>query len=88
MKGRSWSPDHGSYRIGTVYPLLGRPILYQFQFRREIVMAYGKSKRGGFMGNLAKLGGKSRKLSLAGDMRPENMSPGFKKAGKQAHKKV
>ena len=50
---------------------------------------YGKkSKRGGFMGNLAKLGGSKRKLTLAGDMRPENMNPGMKKAHKQAHKKV
>lgn len=50
---------------------------------------YGKSKRGGFVGNLAKLGGKSRKLSLAGDMRPENMVHGSMKKGiKQAHKKV
>jgi len=51
-------------------------------------MAYGKTKSGGFTGNLAKLGGGKRKLSLSGDMRPENMTPGFKKAGKQAHKKV
>ena len=47
------------------------------------------SKRGGFVGNLAKLGGKSPKLKLAGDMRPENMASGtMKKAGKQAHKRV
>jgi hypothetical protein len=53
-------------------------------------MAYGrKSKRGGFVGNLSKLGGSSRKLRLAGDMRPENLQgAGFKKAAKQAHKKV
>ena len=52
-------------------------------------MAYGKSKSGGFMGNLAKLGGKSRKLTLKTDMRPENMAHGTsKKATKQAHKKV
>ncbi len=53
---------------------------------------YGKGKRGGFVGNLAKLGGGKRKLKLAGDMRPENITgggfPGFKKATKQAHKKV
>lgn len=52
---------------------------------------YGrKSKSGGFTGNLAKLGGGSRKLKLAGDMRPEHFQHGasFKKAGKQAHKKV
>ena len=48
-----------------------------------------KSKRGGFVGNLAKLGGSKRKLHLAGDVRPENMvHPSFKKAAKQAHKKV
>ena len=53
-------------------------------------MAYGrKSKRGGFVGNLAKLGGSSRKLRLAGDMRADNLvHPSAKKASKQAHKKV
>ena len=51
---------------------------------------YGrKAKSGGFVGNLAKLGGKSRKLVLSGDMRPENtVHPHFKKGPKQAHKKV
>jgi hypothetical protein len=52
---------------------------------------YGKSKakHGGFVGNLAKLGGSKRKLSLAGDFRAENMTHGtMKKASKQAHKKV
>ena len=52
---------------------------------------YGKkSKRGGFVGNLAKMGGSRSKLKLAGDMRPENFASAasFKKAGKQAHKKV
>jgi len=48
-----------------------------------------KGKRGGFVGNLAKLGSHGRKLSLSGDMRPENMVHGsMKKAAKQAHKKV
>lgn len=48
-----------------------------------------RMKSGGFVGNLAKLGGKSSKLKLAGDMRPENMVHGsMKKAGKQAHKRV
>jgi hypothetical protein len=47
------------------------------------------SKKGGFVGNLAKLGGSRRKLRLAGDMRPENLTNStFKKASKQAHKKV
>lgn len=52
---------------------------------------YGKSKakHGGFVGNLAKLGGSKRKLALAGDMHAENLTHGtFKKATKQAHKKV
>lgn len=50
---------------------------------------YGKKgKRGGFVGNLSKMGGTRSKLALKGDMRPESMTPGFKKAGKQAHKKV
>lgn len=48
-----------------------------------------KSKRGGFVGNLAKLGGKSKKLALKSDMRPETMVHGsMKKASGQAHKKV
>jgi hypothetical protein len=51
-------------------------------------MAY-KSKGGGFVGNLAKLGGKARKLSLKSDFRHEHaQAGGFKKAHKQAHKKV
>lgn len=52
---------------------------------------YGKSKskRGGFVGNLAKLGGAKHALSLKSDMRGENMTHGtMKKATKQAHKKV
>ena len=48
----------------------------------------GHGKKGGFVGNLAKLGGKSSKLALKSDMRAENMTPSTKKAGKQAHKKV
>lgn len=54
-------------------------------------MGYGKkSKSGGFTGNLAKLGGSKSKLKLNGDMRPESLqgSATFKKASKQAHKKV
>ena len=52
-------------------------------------MAYGKSKSGGFSGNLAKLGGSSRKLRLKTDMKGENMVHGsMKKGAKQAHKKV
>jgi hypothetical protein len=53
-------------------------------------MAYGKQKgkRGGFVGNLVKIGGAKRKLVLAGDFRPENTHSGsFKKANKQAHKR-
>jgi hypothetical protein len=51
---------------------------------------YGKSKRGGFSGNLVKLGGAHKKLKLAGDMRPEHFAKAasFKKAGKQAHKRA
>lgn len=52
-------------------------------------MAGYKSKKGGFVGNLAKLGGKSSKLRMAGDMRPGNVVSGMSKKGaKQAHKKV
>ncbi len=48
-----------------------------------------KSKSGGFVGNLAKLGGHGRKLALKTDMRSESMPHGsLKKASKQAHKKV
>lgn len=51
---------------------------------------YGsKSKRGGFVGNLAKLGGRGSKLRMAGDMRPANIVAGMpKKAAKQAHKRA
>jgi len=38
--------------------------------------------------NMAKVGGMSSKLRLAGDMRPENMKPSFKKARKSIHKKA
>lgn len=53
-------------------------------------MSYGKkSKSGGFMGNLSKLGGSKKKLSLNTDMKNENLAAGgLKKAHKQAHKKV
>jgi hypothetical protein len=54
-------------------------------------MAYGKSKskRGGFLGNMVKIGGAKKKLKLAGDFRPENTATGgFKKAAKQAHKRA
>lgn len=48
-----------------------------------------KMKRGGFSGNLAKLGGRKRMLSMKTDMRNEHLVHGdFKKAGKQAHKRV
>jgi hypothetical protein len=46
-------------------------------------------KRGGFVGNMAKLGGSGSKLKMSGDMRPENMVKSTaKKATKQAHKKI
>jgi hypothetical protein len=48
-----------------------------------------KSKTGGFTGNLAKLGGGKRKLALKSDFRGESaVNSSFKKASKQAHKKV
>lgn len=47
------------------------------------------SKSGGFVGNLSKLGGSGKKLSLKTDMKDGNMKhPSMKKASKQAHKKV
>ena len=52
---------------------------------------YGKSKakHGGFVGNLAKLGGAGKKLNISGDARSENLGSHMpKKAAKQAHKKV
>lgn len=53
---------------------------------------YGRgktSKGGGFVGNLAKIGGSGKKLSLKTDMKPENMTmPSMKKGAKQAHKKA
>jgi hypothetical protein len=55
-------------------------------------MAYGKSsskKSGGFVGNLAKLGGSRRKLRIKSDMDSSSaVHPPFKKAHKQAHKRV
>ena len=53
-------------------------------------MAYGKkSKSGGLVGNLVKLGGSRRKLNLKTDMTPSSaVHPSFKKGHKQAHKKV
>jgi hypothetical protein len=51
---------------------------------------YGKgktSKGGGFVGNLAKLGGSKSKLSLKTDMKEPPMAA-LKKGHKQAHKKV
>lgn len=53
-------------------------------------MAYGrKSKSGGLVGNLAKLGGSRRKLALKTDMERSSMVSGSMKKGmKQAHKKV
>lgn len=52
---------------------------------------YGRgksSKGGGFVGNLAKLGGKGRKLDLKSDMKPQGDTVSLKKAPKQAHKRV
>lgn len=52
-------------------------------------MAYGKSKAGGFAGNLAKLGGASKKLALKTDMKSPSMVHGsMKKGSKQAHKRA
>ena len=50
---------------------------------------YGKSKSGGFSGNLAKIGGSGKKLDLKSDMKESSMVHGnMKKAAKQAHKKA
>jgi len=54
-------------------------------------MAYGKgrSKSGGFVGNLSKLGGSGRKLNLKTDMKTDSHhAASMKKAHKQAHKRV
>lgn len=51
-------------------------------------MAYGK-KSGGFAGNMVKIGGSKRKLSLKSDMRSDSMNGAtMKKAAKQAHKRA
>jgi hypothetical protein len=48
-----------------------------------------ETKKGGFTGNMAKLGGKGHKLSLKSDFRGDSaVNSTFKKARKQAHKKV
>lgn len=49
----------------------------------------GKSKKGGFTGNLVKLGGNKKRLALKTDFRSDSaVNPSFKKASKQAHKRV
>jgi hypothetical protein len=53
-------------------------------------MAMTSHKGPGRVLNMAKLGGRSKKLALKSDMKGENMAfPNIKKAGKSApHKKV
>lgn len=47
------------------------------------------SKAGGFTGNLVKLGGRGRKLSLKSDMKSESLVHSTRKKGsKQAHKRA
>jgi len=49
----------------------------------------GRSKSGGFTGNLVKLGGSGAKLRLKTDMADSSMVHASKHSGrKQAHKKV
>jgi hypothetical protein len=49
----------------------------------------GRVKGGGFVGNLAKLGGRQRRLAMKTDMRNEHLvHSDFKKSSKQAHKRV
>lgn len=49
----------------------------------------GHSKSGGFSGNLVKLGGRGRKLSLKSDMKADSLVHSTRKKGsKQAHKKA
>jgi hypothetical protein len=49
----------------------------------------GRSKSGGFTGNLVKLGGSKSKLRLKTDMADSSMVHASKSSGrKQAHKKV
>lgn len=53
-------------------------------------MAYGKkSKSGGFSGNLVKLGGRGKRLSLKSDMKSDGMAhPPMKRGTRQAHKRA
>jgi hypothetical protein len=55
-------------------------------------MSYGKSKgrkSGGFVGNMAKIGGSGKKLALKTDMAASSMVHGsMKKGAKQAHKRA
>lgn len=52
-------------------------------------MGYGKSKSGGFSGNLAKIGGSGKKLNLKSDVKSSNVVHGLSKKGaKQAHKRA
>jgi hypothetical protein len=59
-----------------------------FSKRKGAVLMKGK-KSGGFVGNLAKIGGTRKKLSLHSDMKDSTMvHPSMKKASKQAHKRA
>jgi hypothetical protein len=47
------------------------------------------TKKGGFTGNMAKLGGSKKRLALKSDFRSDSaVNPTFKKAAKQAHKRA
>lgn len=49
----------------------------------------GHSKKGGFTGNLVKLGGSKKRLALKSDFRNDSaVNSTFKKASKQAHKRA
>lgn len=49
----------------------------------------GRSKHGGFTGNLVKLGGSRRKLALSSDMKSDSLVHSTRKKGsKQAHKRA
>ena len=49
----------------------------------------GHTKAGGFTGNLVKLGGRGKKLSMKSDMKQESLVHSSRKKGyKQAHKKA
>ena len=60
-----------------------------FSKRKGAVLTMKGKKSGGFVGNLTKIGGSRKKLSLHSDMKDSSaVHPSMKKGAKQAHKRA